>query len=68
VDLSSIGRGIPDLWAAKAGRQLWIEVKDGDKSASRRQLTEAQVKFRAKLEAAGIPVVVVTSVEEAVQL
>lgn len=68
VDFSACGRGVPDLYAAKAGRQVWIEVKDGAKVKSARQLTPDQVKFHAKLAAAGIAVQVVTSIEDAVRL
>lgn len=68
VDFSSMGRGVPDLWACKAGRAVWVEVKDGSKSPSRQKLTEAQSHFREKCERQGIEVVTVTSVEDAVRL
>lgn len=68
VDFSSVGRGIPDLYAAKAGRELWIEVKDGSKPPSERKLTPEQEKFHAKMQRAGVEIVTVTSVDEAVRL
>jgi hypothetical protein len=68
IDLSAVGRGVSDLYIAKAGRALWLEIKDGEKVPSARKLTEAQEKFHAKMAAAGVPVVVVSSVEEAVAL
>lgn len=64
VDLSAVGRGVPDLWVAKAGRQLWLEVKDGEKPPSERKLTRDQVAFHAKLARAGVPVVVLTSLDQ----
>ena len=63
-DTSAIGGGWPDLFAAKPGRCLLVEVKDGAKSASRRQLTAAQVQLHKELAAAGFPVRVITSVAE----
>lgn len=68
VDFSSMGRGVPDLWACKAGRAIWIEVKDGSKAKSRQALTEAQQHFREKCQRQGVQVVTVTSVDEAVRL
>jgi hypothetical protein len=68
IDMSAIGRGIPDLYIAKAGRAIWVEIKDGEKVPSARQLTEAQEKFHAKMARAGVPICVITSVEEALAL
>lgn len=68
VDFSSMGRGVPDLWACKAGRAIWVEVKDGSKPPSARQLTEAQQHFHEKCQRQGIEIVTVTSVEDAVRL
>jgi len=47
LDLSRVGNGCPDLLVAAAGRMVLIEVKDGGKTASRRKLTPAQVRFTA---------------------
>jgi hypothetical protein len=44
-DLSGAGRGIPDLLLGYKGRNYLIEIKDGEKAPSKRQLTEAQKKF-----------------------
>ena len=69
-DTSAIGRGWPDLYIARKGtedepaRCLWVEIKDGEKSASRRQLTAAQVQLHKELAAAGFPVRVICSVAE----
>jgi hypothetical protein len=62
---------MPDLLAtAQRARLLpWrsflIEVKDGSKSPSRRQLTPAQITLHAAFAKAGIPVCVISSVAEA---
>lgn len=68
IDFSSVGRGVPDLYAAKAGRGLWVEVKDGSKVPSARKLTPDQLRFRERMARAGIHVYVVTSAEDAVRL
>lgn len=47
-DASRVGGGFPDLVVGYRGRNFLLEVKDGKKSPSRRQLTEAQVKFVAE--------------------
>ena len=67
-DCSAIGGGWPDLFAAKPGRCLLVEVKNGAKSASRRQLTAAQVQLHKELAAAGFPVVILTSVDQVAEL
>lgn len=61
--LARMGQGVPDLLVAFRGRVLLIEVKNGAKSPSRRRLTKAQVDWHAL----GWPVVVVETVEGAVQ-
>lgn len=67
IDMSSIGRGVPDLYVAKGGQSWWLEVKDGSKPPSARQLTADQLKFLNKLAKQNIPVHVVTSVSEALE-
>lgn len=62
LDLGSVGCGCPDILVRRAGRLLLMEVKDGAKSASRRELTPDQVKFHAQWAGS---VVVVKSLEEA---
>lgn len=68
ADMSRSGRGFPDLLIAKAGRMRLVEVKDGSRVPSERLLNPEQAKLHAALLAAGCPVVVVTSLEEAEQL
>jgi hypothetical protein len=67
-DASKWGEGWPDLMIAKPGRYMFVEVKDGTRPPSERKLTPAQVRVHAELQAAGVPVVVVTSVEQAIRL
>lgn len=43
TSLAAVGGGAPDLLIGHRGRNFLIEVKDGDKSASRRCLTDDQV-------------------------
>lgn len=48
LDLSRVGKGCPDLLISHAKVPNYnglIEIKDGSKSASQRQLTEAQKEF-----------------------
>ena len=41
----SQGDGIPDLLVGYKGYTILMEVKDGDKSPSKRRLTEAEEEF-----------------------
>lgn len=68
VDLSATGRGLPDLVAVKAGRCVFIEVKDGSRPPSARRLTPDQERLHADFAAKGFPVRVITSVDEVAQL
>lgn len=63
VDLSRVGEGCPDLLVQFRGRWRLMEVKDGKKPPSKRQLTKTQRDWHAQQLA---DVHVVTSVEEAV--
>ena len=45
LSLAPMGRGVPDLAASKAGRTVFIEVKDGAKCPSARKLTQQQREF-----------------------
>lgn len=68
LDLSRAGKGVPDLFIAKAGRVMFCEVKNGAAAKADQVLTPAQETLHASFAAAGVPVVVVNSVEEAVRL
>lgn len=43
---SGLGRGFPDLCCARPGFTCLVELKDGDKPASKQELTEPERKFR----------------------
>jgi hypothetical protein len=68
LDLSRVGGGIPDLWVYKAGRAVWVEIKDGSKPPSKQRLTKAQEAFHALCRSGGVEIVTVTSVEQAIRL
>ncbi len=42
---SMVGNGFPDLIIGRAGRNYMIELKDGKKTESRKQLTKDETKF-----------------------
>lgn len=60
LDMSGVGQGCPDLLVKdRSGALHLVEVKDGKKPPSARELTPPQVKFHAVW-----PVVRVISVED----
>jgi hypothetical protein len=68
LDLAAVGGGCPDLLVhiktgRRAGSLHLIEVKDGSKSPSHRQLTPAQAEFHKIW-----PVHVVNSLDQVVEL
>jgi len=63
-----LGRGFPDVLAAKAGRLVLIEIKDGAKSPSRRQLTPDELSAHVKFRLAGVHVHVVQRVADLAQI
>lgn len=63
--LAATGAGVPDLLVGYRGRTYLVEVKDGDKSASRRKLTAVQERWHRWWR--GMPVVVVKSPDEAIE-
>jgi hypothetical protein len=67
-DTSSAGCGLPDLICACRGMTVFVEVKNGELSPSRRKLTKAQVHFRDMLSNHGVIVHVVNDVPEALAL
>jgi hypothetical protein len=42
---SMVGKGFPDLIIGRAGQNFLIELKDGNKSKSRKKLTAAEKEF-----------------------
>lgn len=64
-DLSRVGDGCPDLLVGYHGITYCVEVKDGSKSASRRQLTPDQIDWHARWRG---HVVIVESIEDALRM
>jgi hypothetical protein len=60
--LHSVGGGCPDLLVGKHGRNVVLEVKDGRRPPSERQLTDDQIEWHATWRGS---VFVVSSVEDA---
>lgn len=63
VSLAPIGNGCPDLLVGIFGRNLLLEVKDGDKPPSARKLTPMEREFAETWKGQKA---VVTSAEEAI--
>jgi hypothetical protein len=66
--LSALGGGIPDLLVGIQGRWLLVEVKDGSRPPSGRRLRPSQAAFHRIAQAAGLPVHIVESPQQAVEL
>jgi Holliday junction resolvase len=62
---SSMGRGAPDLVIGARSINLLVEVKDGAKSRSKRNLTPDEEKFKERWKG---QYCIVSSVEEVVEL
>ena len=62
MSMAAIGNGCPDLLIFRAGVVYMLEIKDGEKTASRRKLTPHQELFHKRW-----PVKVVTSEAEALR-
>jgi hypothetical protein len=63
--LSQVGHGVPDLLVGFRGVNLLMEVKDGDKSESRRRLTPDEQEW---IQTWRGQYVIVNSVEDAVRV
>ena len=64
-DTSAFGQGFPDLVVIHGGKVHLIEVKDGKKSASRREKTDAQKLWHAAAHSHGYTPPIVKTIEEA---
>lgn len=64
LDLSALGRGIPDLAVGRPGFAALVEVKDGAKRPSARRLTPAENHVRAVWTG---PYVIATSPQDAAE-
>ncbi len=63
-DLSHVGNGCPDLLVGYRGQNFLLEIKDGEKSPSKKKLNDLQVDWHRDWRG---QVCVVTSVTEALQ-
>lgn len=65
LSMASLGNGVVDLLIARNGHLALCEIKDGEKSASRRQLTPDQVKWISQWKS---KIFLLQSVEDAIKL
>ena len=63
--LAAVGEGVPDLLVGAYGQTLLMEIKDGSKPPSRRQLTEDQLVWHGAWT--GGPVAIVTDIDGAIR-
>lgn len=68
VDTSADPRSGCDGIVLWRGRSLITEIKNGSLSASRRKLTDNEQETQAKCEAHGVPYLILTSVDQAIDL
>ena len=66
VRIVTMGDGVPDLLVGYRGYTILMEVKDGNKSPSKRKLTEAEQKFFD--EWTGGLIAVVESIDDALAI
>lgn len=64
--LAPVGQGVPDLLVGFQGKTLLMEVKDGRKPPSQRQLTEDQLKWHGAWR--GGPVAIVDGPDAALRM
>ena len=64
--LAAVGQGVPDLLVGFQGKTLLMEVKDGRKPPSQRQLTEDQLKWHGVWR--GGPVAIVDGPDAALRM
>lgn len=65
LPMHQLGDGAPDLLVGRNGKNLLMEVKDGDKSPSEQSLTQDEVDFQATWRGNYF---VVRSVDEAIDM
>lgn len=64
--LAAVGQGVPDLLVGFQSKTLLMEVKDGRKPPSQRQLTEDQLKWHGAWR--GGPVAIVDGPDAALRM
>lgn len=68
VIITSQVRNSFDLLVCHAGKTYIVEVKDGTKPPSQRQLREGELKCNQDLESVGVKYWIINSVEEALEM
>lgn len=68
ISTAGQGFGCPDAFAARGGRLVAIEIKDGSKVPSARKLTPDEQRVHDAFAGKGCPVVILESVEDAISL
>jgi len=61
TDLTAVGKGVPDLLVARAGKLYLLEIKDPKTG----RLNPLQIDFHAQLQLNGVTVAVVHTIDEA---
>lgn len=64
--MHEVGGGFPDLLVGWRGRWIPVEVKDGAKPPSHRKLTDLQGRWHERALIRALPVLVVTSPQDAI--
>jgi hypothetical protein len=64
--MHEVGGGFPDLLVGYRGFWLPVEIKDGSKPPSARNLTPRQVTWHEKASIHGLPVLIVLSAKDAI--
>lgn len=64
--LAAVGKGVPDLLIGFRGQTMLMEVKDGRKCPSQRELTGEQLRWHGEWR--GGPLAVVDGVESALRM
>jgi len=55
--LAAVGHGVPDLLVGYQGKNILIEIKDGNKTPSKRKLTDDQMKWHESWNGGAVAVV-----------
>ncbi len=63
--LSDVGKGFPDILVGINGKNILMEIKDGEKPPSQRKLTPGEIAFHDKWRG---QVVVVESVDQIIEI
>ena len=63
VHLHTLGKGVPDILVGCRGINVLVEIKDGEKALSKKQLNATQIAWHANWR--GLTPVVISSSDEA---